>query len=231
MRRRNTSRAAAACETHATRRSWSLSLSFIPVARKSLHPDTLHYPPRYPTRAPQLEGWKRRRFWTFRVADAAGGALVRLSTESAPEGESWVAAFAQNGNKVRWCVLFVSFTQRSACRLRLCWGMKQRGIEIARAVQGSTTPLFRTAPYTLSMIPPQLLHSAFLPPTHPSTRATQPTDRLPSAVNSPGPKGATKALVGESLASVAPRAWEPPPPERPVMGSMRPSTAVHRELR
>ncbi len=40
----------------------------------------------------QLEGWKRRRYWTWSVRDGAGGLLARLSSLSAADGEAWVAA-------------------------------------------------------------------------------------------------------------------------------------------
>lgn len=149
------------------------------------------------TLPPQLEGWKRRKFWTFRLVDASGGTLVRLSTESAPEGESWVAAFAQNGNSVRWRAAPPS------------------------ASQSRSPPAPRPAP----LPPASNTHPASNPGKSPLTR------RLQSAVTSPSPKGAPRALVGESLASLAPKAWEPPPPERPVSSTMRASTAVHRELR
>lgn len=40
----------------------------------------------------RLEGWKRRRYWTWSVLDGQGGVLARLSSTSAAEGEAWVAA-------------------------------------------------------------------------------------------------------------------------------------------
>lgn len=49
---------------------------------------------------PQLEGWKRRRYWTWALRDASGGLLLRLSCASASEGEAWVAALRAAGAKV-----------------------------------------------------------------------------------------------------------------------------------
>ncbi len=45
----------------------------------------------------QLEGWKRRRYWTWSVRDAAGGLLARLSSSSSADGEAWVAALRAAG--------------------------------------------------------------------------------------------------------------------------------------
>ena len=43
----------------------------------------------------QIEGWKRRKYWTWSVLDGSGGLLVRLSSFAAADGESWVAALQQ----------------------------------------------------------------------------------------------------------------------------------------
>ena len=36
----------------------------------------------------QLEGWKRRRFWTWSLLDEGGAVMIRLSTESPADGEA-----------------------------------------------------------------------------------------------------------------------------------------------
>ena len=51
-------------------------------------------------RARQLEGWKRRRYWTWSVRDESGGLLARLSSASSAEGEAWVSALRAAGARV-----------------------------------------------------------------------------------------------------------------------------------
>jgi hypothetical protein len=48
----------------------------------------------------QLEGWKRRRYWTWSVRDDAGGLLARLSSASSADGEAWVSALRAAGARV-----------------------------------------------------------------------------------------------------------------------------------
>jgi len=48
-----------------------------------------------------LEGLKRRKFWTFRVVDRAGVDLVRLSTEVQSDYMSWVEALERAGCTIR----------------------------------------------------------------------------------------------------------------------------------
>lgn len=46
-----------------------------------------------------MEGLKRRRFWTFRVVDRQGVDLVRLSTEVQSDYHAWVEALERAGCK------------------------------------------------------------------------------------------------------------------------------------
>jgi len=39
-----------------------------------------------------VEGWKRRRYWTWSVLDAEGGLMLRFSSTSESEGKGWVEA-------------------------------------------------------------------------------------------------------------------------------------------
>lgn len=51
--------------------------------------------------AVRLEGWKRRRYWTWALVDASGADLLRLSAPTAAEGEAWVAALKAAGARVQ----------------------------------------------------------------------------------------------------------------------------------
>lgn len=49
----------------------------------------------------EVEGLKRRKYWTFRVVDSFGADLVRLSTESHSEMNAWLEALAECGCGMR----------------------------------------------------------------------------------------------------------------------------------
>ncbi len=49
----------------------------------------------------EVEGLKRRKYWTFRVVDSVGADLVRLSTESHSEMNAWLEALAECGCGMR----------------------------------------------------------------------------------------------------------------------------------
>lgn len=66
----------------------------------------VQYPPRGQVRLEgmyvDIEGLKRRKYWTFRVVDRMGVALMRLSTESHSEMMGWVEALERAGCVKRW---------------------------------------------------------------------------------------------------------------------------------
>ena len=45
----------------------------------------------------ELEGMKQKRFFTFRLVDAAGAAVLRLSTQDRADGERWVQVLESAG--------------------------------------------------------------------------------------------------------------------------------------
>ena len=61
----------------------------------------MHYPPRGQIRLQgtyvDVEGLKRKRWWTFKIVDRLGVDLIRLSTESHSEMTSWIDALEMGG--------------------------------------------------------------------------------------------------------------------------------------
>lgn len=61
----------------------------------------MHYPPRGQIRLQgtyvDVEGLKRKKWWTFKIVDRLGVDLIRLSTESHSEMMSWIEALEIGG--------------------------------------------------------------------------------------------------------------------------------------